>query len=77
MVEQFGTDHIYGADTFNEMTPSSSDPAYLSSVSNAVFTTMTSGNHGHLGRQIILVAVTKLTYFFDLKKINGYSSNLM
>ncbi|KAL2078471.1 hypothetical protein ACEWY4_026156 [Coilia grayii] len=41
MVEQFGTDHIYGADTFNEMTPSSSDPAYLSSVSRAVFNTMT------------------------------------
>ncbi|XP_041938265.1 alpha-N-acetylglucosaminidase [Alosa sapidissima] len=42
MVEQFGTDHIYSADTFNEMTPSSSDPAYLSSVSHAVFNTMTS-----------------------------------
>lgn len=42
IVEQFGTDHVYGADTFNEMTPSSSDPAYLSSISQAVFTSMIS-----------------------------------
>ncbi|XP_028845266.1 alpha-N-acetylglucosaminidase [Denticeps clupeoides] len=42
LVEQFGTDHIYGADTFNEMTPASSDPAYLSAVSRSIFATMTS-----------------------------------
>ncbi|XP_055006392.1 alpha-N-acetylglucosaminidase [Boleophthalmus pectinirostris] len=41
VVKQFGTDHIYNTDTFNEMTPPSSDPAYLSSVSRAVFSTMT------------------------------------
>ncbi|XP_064779770.1 alpha-N-acetylglucosaminidase [Oncorhynchus masou masou] len=42
LVKQFGTDHIYNTDTFNEMTPTSSDPTYLSSVSRAVFDTMTS-----------------------------------
>lgn len=41
VVKQFGTDHIYNTDTFNEMTPPSSDPTYLSSVSRAVFSTMT------------------------------------
>ncbi|KAK7919525.1 hypothetical protein WMY93_010809 [Mugilogobius chulae] len=41
VVKQFGTDHIYNTDTFNEMTPPSSDPTYLSSVSRAVFKTMT------------------------------------
>lgn len=43
LVKQFGTDHIYNTDTFNEMTPTSSDPTYLSAVSRAVFDTMTSG----------------------------------
>ncbi|KAI5624201.1 alpha-N-acetylglucosaminidase isoform X1 [Silurus asotus] len=42
VVEEFGTDHIYNTDTFNEMTPASSDPAYLASISQAVFATMTS-----------------------------------
>ncbi|KFQ94561.1 Alpha-N-acetylglucosaminidase, partial [Nipponia nippon] len=41
LIKEFGTDHIYSADTFNEMTPLSSDPAYLSRVSNAVFRSMT------------------------------------
>lgn len=41
VVKQFGTDHIYNTDTFNEMTPPSPDPTYLSSVSRAVFSTMT------------------------------------
>ncbi|XP_038634429.1 alpha-N-acetylglucosaminidase-like isoform X2 [Scyliorhinus canicula] len=41
LVKEFGTNHIYSADTFNEMTPSSSDPKYLSTTSNAVFKSMT------------------------------------
>ncbi|XP_010287887.1 PREDICTED: alpha-N-acetylglucosaminidase, partial [Phaethon lepturus] len=41
LIKEFGTDHIYSADTFNEMTPLFSDPAYLSRVSNAVFRSMT------------------------------------
>lgn len=47
VLKKFGTDHIYNTDTFNEMTPTSSDPAYLSSMSRAVFTSMTSGNLRH------------------------------
>ncbi|XP_030625950.1 alpha-N-acetylglucosaminidase [Chanos chanos] len=42
LVKEFGTDHIYNTDTFNEMRPASSDPAYLSAVSRAVFASMTS-----------------------------------
>ncbi|CAI5790219.1 Uncharacterized protein PODLI_1B009555 [Podarcis lilfordi] len=41
LTRQFGTDHLYSADTFNEMRPLSSDPAYLSQVSAAVFRSMT------------------------------------
>ncbi|XP_019748147.1 alpha-N-acetylglucosaminidase [Hippocampus comes] len=41
VVRQFGTDHIYNTDTFNEMIPPSSDPAYLSAVSRSVFASMT------------------------------------
>lgn len=42
VIEEFGTDHIYNTDTFNEMAPASSDPAYLASISSAVFNSMTS-----------------------------------
>lgn len=41
VVKQFGTDHIYNTDTFNEMTPPSSDPDYLSAISRSVFASMT------------------------------------
>ncbi|KAM6175280.1 alpha-N-acetylglucosaminidase [Erethizon dorsatum] len=37
---EFDTDHIYGADTFNEMQPPSSDPAYLAAATAAVFEAM-------------------------------------
>nr|XP_014430362.2 alpha-N-acetylglucosaminidase [Pelodiscus sinensis] len=43
LIREFGTDHVYGADTFNEMSPRSSDPAYLSGISAAVFKSMTGG----------------------------------
>ncbi|XP_020641296.3 alpha-N-acetylglucosaminidase [Pogona vitticeps] len=41
LIKEFGTDHVYSADTFNEMRPLSSNPAYLSKVSAAVFRSMT------------------------------------
>uniref|UniRef100_A0AAQ4RI82 N-acetylglucosaminidase, alpha n=1 Tax=Gasterosteus aculeatus aculeatus TaxID=481459 RepID=A0AAQ4RI82_GASAC len=41
VVKQFGTDHIYNTDTFNEMSPPSSDPTYLAAVSRSVFASMT------------------------------------
>lgn len=37
LVDEFGTDHIYNADTFNEMPPSSGDPKYLAAASRAVY----------------------------------------
>lgn len=40
--ETFGTDHVYSCDPFNEMTPVSSDPDYLSSLGSAVLAAMTS-----------------------------------
>ena len=43
VVKQFGTDHVYNTDSFNEMTPPSSDPGYLSAVSRSVFASMTAG----------------------------------
>uniref|UniRef100_A0A8C0G4L6 Alpha-N-acetylglucosaminidase n=1 Tax=Chelonoidis abingdonii TaxID=106734 RepID=A0A8C0G4L6_CHEAB len=44
LIREFGTDHIYSADTFNEMSPLSSDPAYLSGVSAAVLRSMTAAD---------------------------------
>ncbi|XP_068117964.1 alpha-N-acetylglucosaminidase [Hyperolius riggenbachi] len=46
LIRQFGTDHVYNADTFNEMTPTSSDPSYLSAVSNAIFKSMVTVDPG-------------------------------
>ncbi|HEY4194382.1 MAG TPA: alpha-N-acetylglucosaminidase TIM-barrel domain-containing protein, partial [Mucilaginibacter sp.] len=36
----FGTDHIYGADPFNEVTPPSWEPDYLASVSKTIYGSM-------------------------------------
>ncbi|XP_059151903.1 LOW QUALITY PROTEIN: alpha-N-acetylglucosaminidase-like [Physella acuta] len=41
---EFGTDHIYNADTFNEMTPTSSDPTYISNAGKAVYYGMLAGD---------------------------------
>ena len=39
---EFGeTDHLYNCDTFNEMTPESSEPEYLVKAGQAVFGAMT------------------------------------
>ncbi len=38
--ELYGTDHIYGADPFNEVHPPSWEPEYLATVSNTIFTSM-------------------------------------
>lgn len=36
----FGTNHIYGADPFNEVTPPSWDPSYLATVSRVIYRSM-------------------------------------
>ncbi|WP_158796443.1 alpha-N-acetylglucosaminidase [Pedobacter sp. L105] len=38
--KEFGTDHIYGADPFNEVTPPSWEPKYLADVSRNIFESM-------------------------------------
>ncbi|KAL8566784.1 hypothetical protein ACOMHN_005735 [Nucella lapillus] len=40
MESEFGVDHIYNADTFNEMTPRSNSTEYLASAGRAVFNAM-------------------------------------
>ena len=37
LIAEFGTDHYYNADTYNEMTPSSTDLAFLASTNKAIF----------------------------------------
>jgi len=36
-IDEFGTDHIYNCDTFNENEPGSSELIYLRNVGHAVF----------------------------------------
>ncbi len=38
---QFGTDHIYGADPFNELVPPSWEPKYLAEVASTIYASMT------------------------------------
>ncbi|XP_056672707.1 alpha-N-acetylglucosaminidase [Monodelphis domestica] len=40
LAKEFGTDHIYSADIFNEMDPPSSNPAYLAATTAAVYEAM-------------------------------------
>ena len=41
MINEFnGTNHIYNADPFNEMTPISNDPNYLSAVGASILDAM-------------------------------------
>jgi alpha-N-acetylglucosaminidase len=37
----FGTDHVYGTDPFNEVTPPSWEPAYLANASKVIYESMT------------------------------------
>ncbi|XP_075223790.1 N-acetyl-alpha-glucosaminidase [Lycorma delicatula] len=43
-ISQFGTDHIYNCDSFNEMTPSSGDLKYLRSVGQSIYKAMSSAD---------------------------------
>lgn len=43
LIQEFGTNHIYGADTFNEMQPPSSEPSYLASATASVYQAMITG----------------------------------
>lgn len=40
-IKEFGTDHVYNTDLFNEMPSPSSDPEYLTSCGKAVFSSLT------------------------------------
>ncbi|XP_071545524.1 alpha-N-acetylglucosaminidase isoform X2 [Panulirus ornatus] len=40
MISEFGTNHMYNCDTFNEMTPTSSDPEYLKSIGASIYEAM-------------------------------------
>lgn len=42
LIAQFGTDHFYSCDQFNEIGPAYSDISYLEKVSNATYSAMTS-----------------------------------
>lgn len=41
VIKEFGTDHIYGIDPFNEMKLPSEDPAYLAGVAKGIYGTLT------------------------------------
>ena len=40
LIVEFGTDHVYNCDTYNEMDPSSSDPTFLANTNGAIYEAM-------------------------------------
>ena len=40
LIKEFGTDHFFNADTYNEMTPSSNDTSFLAATNKAIYTAM-------------------------------------
>ena len=40
LIDEFGTDHVYNCDTYNEMNPIHTDLLYLADVNKAIFQTM-------------------------------------
>lgn len=54
----YGTDHIYGADPFNEIESPSWDPKYLATVSNTIYNTMKS-----VDKDALWLQMTWLFYF--------------
>lgn len=68
MVTEFGTDHVYNCDVFNEMRPASSDPLYVSSVGAAVFKAMKLADPNALWFSLLFLralVVVSLTYGFN------------
>lgn len=41
---EFGTDHVYNCDSFNEVDPSTSDLTYLSNVGKSIYSAMTAAD---------------------------------
>ncbi|XP_053394344.1 alpha-N-acetylglucosaminidase-like isoform X2 [Mercenaria mercenaria] len=44
MQSEFGVDHVYNADSFNEMNPSSNDTSYIRSAGKSVYSAMTAAD---------------------------------
>ncbi len=44
MIKEYGTDHYYAIDPFNEMTPTQSDTTYLKNMSSTIFKSMDLGD---------------------------------
>ena len=44
LTSEFGTNHVYNVDTFNELTPPSGDLTYLASLGQSIFRTMTNAD---------------------------------
>lgn len=40
MIAEYGTDHVYNCDVFNEVPPTQSDPDFVSSVGASVYNAM-------------------------------------
>nr|CAI5849094.1 unnamed protein product [Callosobruchus analis] len=52
-IAEFGTDHVYSCDTFNEMNPTSSDVNYISNIGKATYASMTIADP-KAGKMIVL-----------------------
>jgi alpha-N-acetylglucosaminidase len=63
----FGTDHIYGADPFNEVTPPSWDPSYLATVSRTIYHSMADVDSSAVWLQMGWIFYYNRTNWTDLR----------
>ncbi|KAE8750971.1 hypothetical protein FOCC_FOCC002399, partial [Frankliniella occidentalis] len=59
LIAEFGTDHIYNSDTFNEMQPSDGRPEYLARVGRAVYDSLVDVDP-EAGRMLVLDLMAEL-----------------
>ena len=67
----YGTDHIYGIDLFNEMTPPSDDPLYLGRVSRQVYESLAAADPDAIWLQMTWLFWNE-RYFWTNERVEPY-----
>jgi hypothetical protein len=72
MALEFGSDHVYNCDVFNEVRPTQADPVFVSSVGTAVFNAMTTADPDAIWLLLHIYWFKALyNYFFKWNKVDA------
>eukprot|EP00052_Salpingoeca_macrocollata_P022042 m.190307 g.190307 ORF g.190307 m.190307 type:complete len:803 (+) comp21696_c0_seq6:142-2550(+) len=73
LIKEFGTDHVYQSDTYNEMTPSSKDPTFLKESNAAVYNAMVAADKDAI---YLMQGWLFLEGFWGLPEVEAYLSGV-